>query len=64
MLRKILITSNVQSMTPAVSSADTFQVAQSIKYATSVLATVPSLVIDLFLQRFVVKGPLIGASKE
>jgi len=26
-LRKILITSNVQSMTPAVSSADTFQVA-------------------------------------
>jgi len=63
-LRKILITSNVQSMTPAVSSADTLQVAQSIKYATIVLATVPSLVIDLFLQRFVVKGALIGASKE
>jgi len=29
-----------------------------------VLATVPSLVIDLFRQRFVVKGALIGASKE
>jgi putative aldouronate transport system permease protein len=46
-----------------VSSADTFQVTQTIKYATFVLATVPSLVIDPFLQRYVVKGALIGASK-
>jgi putative aldouronate transport system permease protein len=62
--RKILITSNVESMTPAVSSADTFQVAQTVKYVTIVLATMPSLVIDPFLQRYVVEGALIGASKE
>jgi putative aldouronate transport system permease protein len=63
-LRRILINSNVESMTPAVSSADTFQVAQTIKYTTIVLATVPSLVIDPFLQRYFVTGALIGASKE
>jgi putative aldouronate transport system permease protein len=63
-LREILITSNVESMTTAVSSADTFQVAQTIKYATIVVATVPILIIYPFLQRYFVKGALIGAIKE
>jgi putative aldouronate transport system permease protein len=63
-LREILITSNVESMTTAVSSADAFQVAQTIKYATIVVATVPILIIYPFLQRYFVKGALIGAIKE
>jgi putative aldouronate transport system permease protein len=63
-LREILITSNVESMTTAVSSGDTFEVGQTIKYATIVVATVPILLIYPFLQRYFVKGALIGAIKE
>ena len=63
-LREILITSNVESMTTTVASGDTFQIGQTIKYATIVVATVPILVIYPFLQRYFVKGALIGAIKE
>lgn len=63
-LREILITSNVESMTTSVSSGDTFEIGQTIKYATIVIATVPILVIYPFLQRYFVKGALLGAIKE
>ncbi|HLZ28218.1 MAG TPA: carbohydrate ABC transporter permease [Chloroflexota bacterium] len=63
-LREILITSNVESMTTSVSSGDTFQIGQTIKYATIVVATLPILVIYPFLQKYFVKGALIGAIKE
>jgi putative aldouronate transport system permease protein len=63
-LREILITSNVESMTTGVSSGDTFQVGQTIKYATIIVATLPILLIYPFLQRYFVKGALIGAIKE
>ena len=63
-LREILITSNVESMTTSVSSADTFEIGQTIKYATIVVATLPILVIYPFLQRYFVKGALLGAIKE
>ena len=63
-LREILITSNVESMTTSVASGDTFQVGQTIKYATIVVATLPILVIYPFLQKYFVKGALIGAVKE
>jgi putative aldouronate transport system permease protein len=63
-LREILITSNVESMTTGVSSGDAFQVGQTIKYATIVVATLPIVVIYPFLQKYFVKGALIGAIKE
>ena len=63
-LREILITSNVESMTTTVSSTDAFQVGQTIKYATIIVATLPILVIYPFLQKYFVKGALIGAIKE
>jgi putative aldouronate transport system permease protein len=63
-LREILITSNVESMTTGVSSGDTYQVAQTIKYATIVVATLPILLVYPFLQKYFVKGALIGAIKE
>ena len=63
-LREILITSNVESMTTSVASGDTFQVAETIKYATIVVATLPVLLIYPFLQKYFVKGALIGAIKE
>lgn len=63
-LREILITSNVESMTTSVSSGDTFEIGQTIKYATIIVATLPILVIYPFLQRYFVKGALLGAIKE
>ncbi len=63
-LREILITSNVESMTTSVPSGDTFQVAQTIKYATIVVATLPILLVYPFLQKYFVKGALIGAIRE
>jgi putative aldouronate transport system permease protein len=63
-LREILITSNVESMTTSVSSSDTFEIGQTIKYATIVVATLPILLIYPFLQRYFVKGALLGAIKE
>jgi putative aldouronate transport system permease protein len=63
-LREILITSNVESMTTSVGSSDTFEIGQTIKYATIVVATLPVLAIYPFLQRYFVKGALLGAIKE
>jgi len=63
-LREILITSNVESMTTSVSSGDRFEIGQTIKYATIVVATLPILLIYPFLQRYFVKGALLGAIKE
>lgn len=63
-LREILITSNVESMTTSVSSGDTFEIGQTIKYATIVVATLPILLVYPFLQRYFVKGALLGAIKE
>jgi putative aldouronate transport system permease protein len=63
-LREILITSNMESMTTSVSSGDAFQIGQTIKYATIVVATLPILLIYPFLQKYFVKGALIGAIKE
>jgi len=63
-LREILITSNVESMTTSVSSGDRFEIGQTIKYATIVVATLPILLIYTFLQRYFVKGALLGAIKE
>jgi putative aldouronate transport system permease protein len=63
-LREILITSNVENMTTSVGSGETFEIGQTIKYATIVVATVPILLIYPFLQKFFVKGALLGALKE
>jgi putative aldouronate transport system permease protein len=63
-LREILISSNVQSMTTDVSSGDTFAIGETIKYATIVVATLPILLVYPYLQRYFVKGVAVGAIKE
>lgn len=63
-LREILITSSTESMTTGVSSGDVLPLAETIKFATIVVATVPVLFVYPLLQKYFVKGVMIGAIKE
>jgi putative aldouronate transport system permease protein len=63
-LREILISSSVQNMATDVASGDVLAIGETIKYATIIVATLPILVIYPYLQRYFVKGVLIGAIKE
>ncbi len=62
-LREILITNSLDSMTTNVGSLDKEPIGETIKYATIVVATIPVLVIYPFLQKYFTKGMLIGAIK-
>ncbi|NOK61371.1 MAG: carbohydrate ABC transporter permease [Chloroflexi bacterium AL-W] len=63
-LREILIVNDTNSMTTGVTSGDVADIGETIKYATIVVATLPILLLYPFLQRYFVKGVLIGAVKE
>ncbi len=62
-LREILISNSTEAMTTGVSSGDVMPIGETIKYATIIVATVPILLIYPFLQRYFVKGVMIGAIK-
>jgi putative aldouronate transport system permease protein len=63
-LREILIANSMDSMTTGVSSGDIEPIGETIKYATIVVATLPILMLYPFLQRYFIKGVMIGAIKE
>ncbi len=63
-LREILISNNIEGMTTDVASGDKFALGETIKYATIVVATLPILFVYPYLQRYFVKGVMIGAIKE
>ncbi|OBZ17656.1 carbohydrate ABC transporter permease [Bacillus sp. FJAT-26390] len=63
-LQEILITNNTDSMTTAVSDVDKGLIQETIKYATIIAATVPILLLYPFLQRYFVKGVMLGSIKE
>ncbi|MDQ1914140.1 carbohydrate ABC transporter permease [Paenibacillus sp. GD4] len=63
-LREILITNSTDSMMTDASGADKMPIGEAIKYATIMVATVPILVLYPFLQKYFVKGVMIGALKE
>lgn len=64
-LREILITSDTSSMTTSVTAAgENLIYSETIKYATIIVATIPILVLYPFLQRYFVKGIMVGAIKE
>ena len=65
-LQLILRTILVQDETSAMTSGSIESIAlssDSVKYATIVVATVPVLLIYPFLQKYFVKGVMVGAVK-
>ncbi|CAH8712769.1 carbohydrate ABC transporter permease [Paenibacillus thiaminolyticus] len=63
-LREILITNSTDSMLTSAGTADKMPIGETIKYATIIVATVPILLLYPFLQKYFVKGVMIGAIKE
>ena len=62
-LREILIANSTDSMMTGVGSADAMPIGETIKYATIIVATVPILLLYPFLQKYFVKGVMIGGIK-
>lgn len=63
-LREILIQNSTLFMAGDASAGDIEAVGESIKYATIIVATLPILVVYPFLQKYFVKGVMIGSIKE
>jgi putative aldouronate transport system permease protein len=63
-LREILISNDTNAMSVGVGTGDQMAIGETIKYATIVIATVPILFLYPFLQKYFVKGVMIGAIKE
>lgn len=62
-LREILIQNSTQQLLSSASMEDVEAVGESIKYATIIVATLPVLFIYPFLQKYFVKGVMIGSLK-
>jgi putative aldouronate transport system permease protein len=62
-LREILIANDLSNMLIGVGNLDREPVGETIKYATIMVATLPILSIYPFLQKYFVKGIMIGALK-
>jgi len=63
-LREILLQNDTSGMAIGTSMMDKEDVSESIKYATTMVATLPVLTIYPFVQKYFVKGVMIGALKE
>ncbi|AEE95363.1 carbohydrate ABC transporter permease [Mahella australiensis] len=63
-LREILISNSTDTMIAGSAGLDREPIGETVKYATIIVATVPILFIYPFLQRYFVKGVMIGAIKE
>ncbi|MEG6588458.1 carbohydrate ABC transporter permease [Paenibacillus barengoltzii] len=62
-LREILISNSTDSMSIGASAGDRFQIGETIKYATVIVATFPIMCVYPFLQRYFVKGVMVGSLK-
>lgn len=64
-IKEILISAEMESMMDNMNlnSSDVSRVAETLKYATIVVATVPILCVYPFIQKYFVKGVMIGAVK-
>lgn len=62
-LREILLQNDTSTMSQGATAADDYSIAESIKYAVVVVSTLPILCIYPFLQKYFVKGVMVGAVK-
>lgn len=62
-LRQILLENNTSEMSFGVDTGDKMAISETIKHAVSVIATVPILCLYPFLQKYFIKGVMIGAVK-
>ncbi len=62
-LREILISGNEESMASEVSAEESYNIGEGIRYATIIVATVPILILYPFIQKYFVKGVMVGAVK-
>jgi len=63
-LREILIQNRIEDLTVASTEIDLMMAKRMIKYAAIVVSTVPILLVYPFLQKYFVKGVMIGSLKE
>jgi putative aldouronate transport system permease protein len=63
-LREILVLGSMEDMMTGQNLRDKEAIAETIKYATTVVATVPIILVYPFLQKYFVKGALLGSLKE
>ena len=64
-LREVLLNSNTDSMMAggAQMGLDRLSISETIKYSTIVITTLPILFVYPFLQKYFVKGVMVGALK-
>ena len=62
-LREILVTSSTNDMIDNAATGQEASLEEVIKYATIIVATAPILMVYPFLQKYFVKGVMVGAVK-
>jgi putative aldouronate transport system permease protein len=62
-LREILIIGSTEDMMQYTEAADQEMISDTIKFATTVVATIPILLVYPFLQKYFVRGALLGSLK-
>ncbi len=62
-LREILIQNSSTGLAEGADNTDQYYIGETIKYATIIVSTIPILVVYPFLQRYFVKGVMVGAVK-
>lgn len=62
-MREVLLMNDISGMDTGAGMTDQYMIGESIKYATIMVATVPILCVYPFIQKYFVKGVMIGAVK-